>query len=473
MSDSTLGCEILNLSEDFPPVSTAAWETVISKDLKGADYGKKLVWRSEEGLTIRPYYRQKDLAGLDAQLGMRRIDRGWEIVSNSKPRADAIRADRLHEAGAHSIQELGYAISAGVDRLATLTDALPVDLAAAEIEFVFSVGPSYFVEIAKLRAARLLWAQAVAAFEPNSAEAGRMRLHVRTSRRNKSICDRYTNLLRTTTEALSAVIGGCDKLTVEPFGFGNHLAINIQRILKEEAHLDAVADPAGGSYYIEALTDSIAREAWELFQKVEAEGGYMQALASGTLAKALEESRVARAKAISNRHRSLVGVNNYPNLGERPSHTIAPSTDLNSSLPQYRVAEPFERMRQRTMDHALAVGRYPKVLLLLRGDLKMKSARSNFCMNFFGCAGFDITQSEEYAGTDADLVILCSSDSEYLAFAQEVCPKLIAPVLVAGNPKDQIEELRAAGVQGFVHALSDLVETLTYWQNKLGMRNGQ
>ena len=113
------------------------------------------------------------------------------------------------------------------------------------------------------------------------------------------------------------------------------------------------------------------------------------------------------------------------------------------------------------------------MLLLKRGDVKMKGARSNFCLNFFGCAGFDMAQSEEYEGTDADLIILCSSDPEYLAFAQEVCPKVKVPVLVAGNPKEQIAALQAAGVQGFVHVLSDAVETLTEWQNKLGMRSGQ
>ena len=150
-----------------------------------------------------------------------------------------------------------------------------------------------------MRAARILWAQVVAAFGPTDDAACRMRLHVRTPRRNKSVYDRYTNLLRATTEALSAAVGGCDRLTVEPFGFDSHLALNLQRILKEESHIDAVADPAGGSYYIEALTDSLAREAWKLLQQMEAEGGYTAAMASGSIPKALAETRAARAKAYS------------------------------------------------------------------------------------------------------------------------------------------------------------------------------
>jgi len=134
------------------------------------------------------------------------------------------------------------------------------------------------------------------------------------------------------------------------------------------------------------------------------------------------------------------------------------------------VAEPFEKIRQRTAEHARTAGRFPKVLLLTRGDVKMKGARANFCLNFFGCAGFDMVQSEQYEGTDADLIIQCSSDPEYPALAREVCPKVKVPVLIAGNPKDQ-QELVAAGVQGFVHVQSDAVETLTQWQNKLGMRS--
>ena len=467
MPESAPSAEALNLGQEFPAVPTAAWEAVIAKDLKGADYDKKLVWRTEEGLAVRPYYRKEDLVGLEDQLSVRRTRCGWESVADGRPSADAIRADLLHEAGAHAIQELGYAIAAGVELLAVRSASQTVDAAARDIEFVMAVGPSYFMEIAKLRAARLLWAQAIAAFGSNAAQSCAMRLHVRTPRRNKSLCDRYTNLLRATTEALSAVIGGCDQLTVEPFGFDEHLALNIQRILREEAHIDTVADPAGGSYYIEALTDSIARAAWKLFQQVESEGGYAKALASGSIGKALAAPRAARAKAMSSRRRVLVGVNNYPDLTEKISETEAPPQP--GPLPQCRIAEPFENIRQRTIEHALSTGRYPKALLLMRGDAKMKGARSNFCLNFFGCAAFDIMQSEEYEGTDADLIILCSSDPEYLALAQEDCSKVKVPVLVAGNPKDQIAALQAAGVQGFIHVFSDAVETLTEWQNRLGI----
>ena len=480
MPDETAGVEILSLSQDFPAVPTAEWEAQIQTDLKGADYEKKLVWHTEEGIPVRPYYRREDLAGLEGQLEsgptqfpfVRGSGKRWEIAETFSPGPNAIRADLLHQAGAQAVQELGYALAAGVERLAKLSAEKALDAAAGEIDFVFAVGSTYFFEIAKLRAARMLWARAVEAFEPKEANSCQMRLSVRTSHRNKSLYDRYTNLLRVTTEALSAVVGGCDKLTVDAFGFDAHLALNVQRIIKEESHLDVVADPAGGSYYIEALTDSLAKEAWKLFQRVEAEGGYAAALASGSMSKAIAESRAAREKAVSSRRRVLVGVNNYPNVAEKTPEFAAPKQG-DSALPQTRMAEPFERIRERTAKHARETGRYPKVLLLKRGDLKMRMARANFCLNFFGCAGFDMVESEEYAGQDADLVVLCSSDPEYLALAQEVCGKVKAPVIVAGNPKDQIEALQAAGVQGFVHLQSNAVETLTAWQDRLGMRATQ
>jgi methylmalonyl-CoA mutase len=459
------GTNLLDIAEEFPPVSTSQWSEAITKDLKGAPYDKKLVWRTEEGLAVKPYYRSEDVAGL----GKRRPIGNWVLAQDAKPEPDAVRVDLLHEAGAHAVQELGYALAAGVERLVALSGSEPAETAAPRIEFVFAVGPSYFVEIAKLRAARLLWAQAVAAFGVKSEAGARMHLFVCTPRRNKSLFDPYTNLLRVTTEALSAVIGGCDELNVEPFGFDAHLALNVQRLLKEETHLGAVADPAGGSYYIEALTDALARAAWKLFQDVEREGGYAKAVASGLVEKALAETRAARSEALATRRRTLVGVNNYPNMLDKGGEVERPRALRRSPEPA-RLAEPFENIRRRTIDHAHATGRYPKVLLLKRGDAKMKGARATFCLNFFGCAGFDIAEGETIA-PDADLIVLCSSDAEYLLFAQDVCPKVKVPVVVAGNPKDQIDALRALGVQGFVHVQSDVVATLTHWQDRLGLRH--
>ena len=478
MAEPSPGTEALHLLEEFPAVPTEAWEAAIQKDLKGADYEKRLVWRSEAGIPVRPYYRKQDTAGLSAQADtvpgefpfVRGSGKAWQSEQESHPRAEAIRADFLHEAGANAVQELGYALAQGVEQLSAMADRLgSADEAAREIDFVFAAGSTFFFEIAKLRAARLLWAQAVSAFQPKHEASCRMHIHVRTSRLNKSVYDRYSNLLRATTEALSAVIGGCDGLTVDPFCFDEHLAESLQRILREEVHVDVPADPGGGSYYLEVLTDSLAKEAWKLFQQVEAEGGYSKALASGSIAKEVAKSRAEREKAVALRRRAMVGVNNYPNLMEK-GPAEEPAAVETGPFPAFRLAEPFEKIRERTERHAQATGHTPHVLLLKRGDLKMRMARANFSLNFFGCAGFEIEDGEDYAGRNADLIVLCSSDPEYLALAQEVCANVSVPVVVAGNPKDQIEALQAAGVQGFIHIQSDAVQTLTDWQNRVGMK---
>jgi methylmalonyl-CoA mutase len=266
---------------------------------------------------------------------------------------------------------------------------------------------------------------------------------------------------------MSAACGGADAVVVEPAGFDAHLATNVTRILAEESRMDAVADPAGGSYYVETLTDGLARAAWTLLQDVEKAGGYAAAVSAGTVKAAIDAARAAKEKAVSSRRRTLVGVNNYPDLGERaPSGTAA--VDEGGPVPSFRMAEPFERIRQRTERHAATVGRRPRVLLLTVGDVRMRMARANFCLNFFGCAGFDVTQSDTLE-PGADVVVLCSSDPEYVALAQDVCAKVSVPVIVAGNPKDQMAALEAAGVAGFVHVQSDAVQTLTLWQDRLGV----
>jgi len=478
MSDGA-GTEILNLGRDFPPVSTATWEAAIQKDLEGADYEAKLLWRSDEGLSVRPYYRGDALAGLEVQTApvpgqfpfVRGYGGAWAIDQGATPKADAVRVDLVLEAGADAIQQLGVALASGVEKLARLCENRPVDIAARDIEFVFAVGSTYFFEIAKLRAARMVWARAVEAFAPSDLDSCRMKLHVRTARMNKSVCDPYTNVLRATTEAMSAAIGGCEALTVEPFGFDEHLALGVQRVLAEEAHLNAVADPAGGSYYIEALTASLARAAWKLFQRIEAAGGFSQALNAGWLAEEIARTRAAREKALSSRRRAMVGVNNYPDLNGNALQPAPETEAIPAPFPQFRLAEPFEKIRERTARHARATGHAPRVLLLKRGDVRARTTRANFALNFLGCAGFEIAESQEYAGTNADLIVLCSSDPEYLPFAQEVCSAVQVPVLVAGDPRDLIDALKAAGVEGSLHIASDALETLTHWQDRLGMGN--
>jgi methylmalonyl-CoA mutase len=434
-----------NPGAEFPPVTTAEWEAQIAKDLKGADYEKRLVWKTDEGIAVRPYYT----GSANARLPIANLSGSWEMVpSGSEPVFD-IDAVTHHERGATAVQELAWALAEGADRLAA---GQTVAVAG------FAVGSNHFMEIAKLRAMRRLWATIADAFgRPTS-----LRIHARTAGENKTTYDPYVNLLRVTTEALSAVLGGCDSLTVVPCGFDAHLAENVQHILREESHLDKVGDPGAGAYYVEALTDALASEAWTSFQEIEAKGGWAAYRLAGGADAALADARASKEKAVASRRRVLVGTNNYPNLLERQlGHGGDPGQG-------WRLAAPFEAIRLRTERHAQDVGRTPRVLLLEHGDLKLRKARSGFCLSFYGCAGFDLVVSDSL--DEADLVVLCSSDAEYADLARTVVAKVKVPVIVAGYPKASIDELRQAGVADFVHVQSNAVETLTAWQDRLGMR---
>jgi methylmalonyl-CoA mutase len=465
VNDDPPGTATLDLRAAFPPVPSDAWEAAIARDLKGADYEKRLVWRPEAGLAIRPYYRREDLESIGVPV-LRGVAPGWELLDTWRPSADTVRADLWHDAGASTVQEVAFAMAAGVDRVAGLTDeGVKAEDAMGRIGFGFAIGSAFFLEIAKLRAARLLWAQACSAFGV-TGDAAIMRIDARTARANKSVYDPYTNLLRVTTEACSAVLGGCRRLFIEPFGFDRHLAENVHHILREEAHLAVVADAGGGAYYLEVLTDTVAREAWTLFQRIEQDGGFAAAMDAGTIDRLIGESRNAQARAVSSRRRTLVGVNNYPNLMDRePAAEPPPIAGAES---RWRLAAPFEAIRRRTAAFAARTGRRPLVALLRHGDPEMAGARANFTLNFFGCAGFDIADADA-ADVTPDLVVLCSADPEYLALARDVVARTNAPVIVAGNPAADLEALRAAGVQGFVHVGSDAVATLSEWQDRLGI----
>lgn len=608
------------LFAEFPPVATEKWEEVITADLKGADYERKLVWRTGEGFNVRPYYRAENLEGirfLGSQAGQFPYVRGthahnrwhvhqtvtvecpeqanaealklletgvdslgFSIVSETfsaenldtllagisipaidlvfcgakignvaelvlaKIEKDGIAKEDAHisfsidplvrnlsskgdfcspdgekcfarivelirrtkeykhirivtvnaqifgNSGSTIVEELAFALSAGHDYLVRLTDAgLTVDEAARKLRFSFSISSNYFLEIAKLRAARLLWANIVKGYDPEKDCAGKMMIHAETSRWNQTVYDPYVNMLRGTTEAMSAAIGGVHSLEVTPFDrafeapteFAKRIARNVELLLKHESHFDQVVDPAGGSYYIENLTQSIAAEAWKLFLEIEQKGGYTAAYKAGIVVEKVKASAAAKDKAIATRRQTLLGANQYPNFTEVAPEEITasavtrPTAEGNVLLP-YRGAMAFEQMRLE-VDRS---GKEPKAFMLTCGSLAMARARAQFSCNFFACAGIKVIDNtffrsieegvEAALASKAQIVVVCASDDDYAEAAPKVKELLgdKAILVVAGAPACT-PELEAQGIRNFINVKSNVLETLKFYLKEMGI----
>ena len=418
----------------------------------------------------------------------------------------AVDACLLNNAGAYISQELGYALAWGNELISKLVEAeFPADVIAKKIRFNFGISSNYFLEIAKFRAARWLWAEIVGAYGTpcrhdcsNSDPDGvcrcacKMSVQARTSDWNMTIYDAHVNLLRTQTEAMSAAIAGVDSITVAPFDkmfatadeFSERIARNQQLLLKEESHFDKVIDPSAGSYYIETLTNSMADAAWKLFLETENRGGFYAAVGSGEVQKAVGASSAARKKAIATRREVLLGTNQYPNFSETAASKISES-DCNcgcnhqttvSPLDFSRGASEFETLRLATEKS----GRTPKAFMLTIGNLAMRLARSQFSCNFFACAGYKVIDNlgfetveagiEAAVKVGADIVVLCSSDDEYATLAVPAFDTLAGRALfvVAGAP-ECAEDLKSAGITEFINVRSNVLETLKGFNAKLGI----
>lgn len=616
------------LFAEFPPVSTEEWEAVINKDLKGADYEKKLVWKTMEGFNVRPYYRAENLEGikhLNSKPGefpyvrgvkennnwltrqtikvdcpktanataldvlMKGADSLCFVISNKEFSAEdldtllsgieikavelnfdgcavshvaelfmekvsasnmdpedvqvsfnidpiikklslkgrfchegnciseiktliekwskykrvrfvTVNGNVFNNCGSSIVQELGYTLSVAHEYLVQLTEAgLSVDQAAKSIKFNFAISSNYFMEIAKFRAARMLWANIVKQYNPEKSCSCKMKAHAITSKYNMTVYDPYVNMLRGTTEAMSAAISGVSSIEVLPFDnayeapseFSSRIARNVQLLLKEESHFNQVTDIAGGSYYIEVLTQSIAENAWNLFKEVENEGGYVAAFKAGFIQSKIEETSAKRDLNIATRREILLGTNQYPNFNETADKTITEETVTRGAckcccgkepeaglktLKPYRAGMAFEALRLRT-DRS---GKTPKAFMLTLGNLAFARARAQFSSNFFGCAGIKPIDNNLFHSVEegvkaaleskAEIVVLCSSDDEYATFGPEVQAALggKAILVIAGAPACK-EELEAKGIKNFISVKSNVLETLTAYQKELGI----
>ncbi len=420
--------------------------------------------------------------------------------ASSRLHVAAVRADLFHNAGATPALELGLTLSAAADVATGLIEAgMPALEALQGITLFQPAGSLYFVEIAKFRATRRLAAMVAKGFGVDSYDKPVLPQSAITSFFNLSLYDPYTNMLRTCTEAMSAILGGARSLLVlpldAPFGrddeFTRRMAINTQLVLRHESYLDRVTDPAGGSYYIEALTDQIAEAAWKIFLAIEEEGGYRKALEKGTIQSRLQQAGENRLNAVFRRKEIQLGVNRFPNNAEMLRDSDYSDVEIPvmpeakkgrfAAVPIFRCAIPFERLRLQTEDFAKK-GHRPFVQLLPFGNLSMQRARAAFTANFFGCAGFEVHDPGslgtaeacvEYAREAAakqkiDVFVLCSADDEYLPAARAIMADLKAhnvPVILAGNPAEA-DELKACGIEDFIHVRRNVYETLSEYQKR-------
>jgi len=390
-------------------------------------------------------------------------------------RALTVDALAYHDAGASPVQELGCALATALAYLRVLTDAgLSVDEAAAQLEFRYAASADQFLTIAKLRAARRLWARILEACGAPAA-AGSGRTHAVTSAVMMTERDPWVNLLRTTVAALAAGVAGAESLTVRPFDaaiglpddFARRIARNTQSILLDESNLGRVADPAGGSWYVESLTDELARAAWAWFQEIERAGGQRAALTRGLIAERIGATWEARTVQLARRREPITGVSEFPNLGEKPVTRIPAPARPGGGLPPVRRAQEYEALRTRSDEILAETGSRPRLALVTLGPESVYSARSSFAANLFQAGGIEtvLVPATDLAGlAGASVACLCSSDALYAEHAVTTAQALVAAgirrIWLAGRPGDAADQYREAGITEFVYAGCDALAAL-------------
>ncbi|MEZ5900226.1 MAG: methylmalonyl-CoA mutase family protein [Hyphomicrobiaceae bacterium] len=415
----------------------------------------------------------------------------------SMPNVTALSADGVayHVAGASEAQELAVMLSTFVAYLRACERAgiAPAD-AMPKISVALAADADEFATIAKLRAARtIIWQMAQACGAGDAA--AKVRLNVPTSYRMMTKRDPWTNILRTTIACAGAAIGGADAICVLPFtfalgkpdAFARRVARNIQIVCQEESHLGRVTDPSGGSWYVEQLTQDMARKAWELFQDIEARGGILPGLTTGYVQEIIEATAQARAKSIATGRQELTGVSAFPLLGDdgikaepwpRQQATNTGKAEIEiTPLKVHRVSEGFETLR----DAADAHGGY-KVFLANMGEIVDHNVRSTWTRNYLAAGGIEALTSDGYKtpeaaasafkASGAKAACICSSDATYATLAESTAAALKAAgaklVLMAGRPGDKEAAFKAAGVDQFLFAGADAIATLKGLQNTLG-----
>ena len=392
-------------------------------------------------------------------------------------RCITVNAVNLSNKGAYCMQELGYALAWGNEYMQQLTDAgVDATLAAKKIKFNMGISENYFMEIAKFRAGRMLWAEIVKQYEPKCDWACQMIVNAITTEYNMTIFDAHVNLLRSQTETMSAALAGVHSIVVTPFDaayekpddFSERIARNQQLLLKEECHFNTVVDPSAGSYYIETLTESLAKEAWKEFLAVEEKGGFLEAIKSGAVQEDIDATNAKRHTLAAQRREFILGTNQFPNFNEK--------SEGKRPLNNTRLAADFENLRLATEGAA----KQPVAFMLTIGSLVWRQARAQFSCNFLASAGYKVIDNlgfptveegiEAAIKANADIVVLCSSDEEYAEYAIPAFKALNnrAMFVVAGAP-ECMEDLKKEGIENFIHVKVNQLETLKEFNAKLGI----
>ncbi|MCK9330709.1 MAG: methylmalonyl-CoA mutase subunit beta [Candidatus Cloacimonetes bacterium] len=456
------------------------------------------------------------------------------IKENAPLKTILIDLSVYNNAGSSAVEDLAIMCSTVVFYVDELSQrGLSVDEIFSKMTFIFGVGTNLFMEISKLRAARYLFAKLAESYNAKSENA-KMRMHIRTSEYTKTVFDPWVNILRTSTEAFSAVLGGCDSLNVSTFDFLNkesdefsrRIARNQQIILLEEAHLNAVNDPAGGSYYVEALTNQLIEKSWDFFVEIEDKGGILEDLKAGSIQDRINQSHQYRTTQAEIRKDVLVGTSMYVNLDEKKledniSKTMEKFNSIGKfgeeiklsmeelinsfnnktidvisenlcqqkedglqivSIPKRRLAESYEFLRQTSEKYKQANGYRPKAFFANIGNVVKNKPRYDFSVGFFEPAGFDCITNDSFetvddvlkAINDEKVIVLCSSDDMYPTivpdFAKKLKDKFPDKVLVlAGYPKEHISTFTEAGVDFFIYMKANVIQTITQIMKKTGV----
>ncbi|TGN08893.1 methylmalonyl-CoA mutase family protein [Leptospira bandrabouensis] len=430
------------------------------------------------------------------------INKSFASLSGTKGFAGVgIHSYFLRDAGASIGQELAYSLSWGVDYLNRhLNAGVSIEDASSNLWFWMGIGSDYFTEIAKFRAFRILWTEILNAYQVGLGESLPALIVARTSHFQFTAYDPHVNMLRGTTSAMSAVMGGADFVTVLPFDseysaqqeLGKRIARNSQLLLRYESFLDKVEDPAAGSYYLEVLTKKLAETAWAQFQTLEKEGGFGEALKKGTIQKEISVRAEKKRNALANKKEILLGTNQYPLASERHPELKTSLERTNEQIATkkqstylpllpVRLSFEFDKWRNLTDNHVAAGKKLPKVFLLSIGDLTMRKARAGFSSNFLGCLGYEIIDNLGFASVKegvakakeqgCEIVVLCSSDEEYATYLPEFVSEMKSQLtnswkLLAGYPKDLITQAESLGIDDFIHMKRNIVEFMEKAQTK-------